>query len=67
MTNLYTVVGTGYACRGRKTREDAIKEAHGHYSAQLASVQANLEAIEKGTVEVFVQKGLYRETVLEVL
>lgn len=68
--DLYTVVGEplhGYACHGRKTYAEAVAEAKAHFEHTLAGAQAQLAAIEAGTIRVEVQRGRYAVTVLEVL
>lgn len=61
------VSGTvGYACRGRKSRAEAVQEARAHYQRQLEEAQRFLAATDHN-ISVTVVRGLYRETLLEYL
>lgn len=66
--DLYTVVSTlgvaGWACRGRKTRADAVAEAKGMFEHARDEAQKCLDAIESGTVDVVVQRGYHRPEVI---
>lgn len=69
--DIYTVVSTpgvtGWACRGRKTRSDAIAEAKRMFEHARDEAQRCLDAITNGTIEVVVQRGYYRPERIEVL
>ncbi len=67
MNNIYTVVGEGYACNGRKTRAEAIAEAKAHFLYVKAKAEKELAAIADGSVVVAVQRGWHVPTTLEVL
>lgn len=69
--DIYTVVSTpgatGWACRGRKTRLEAIAEARVMFEHTRDEAQRNLDAIENGTVDTVVQRGYHSVEVIEVL
>lgn len=72
MSDLYTKVRapaphfTGYACNGRKTREEAIAEARACYEHQLKEARYFL-AMTDDDFAVRVVRGLYREKLIEEL
>lgn len=65
--DLYTIVGDGYACNGRKTRAEAIAEASAHFVAKRDAAQRNLDAIADGTIVVAIQRGWHVSTIIEIL
>lgn len=69
MSRVYTVVATPggeYACHGRVSREDAIKEVRACYQHRLERCQQFL-AKSDDEIHVEVVRGLYRRKSLEVL
>jgi hypothetical protein len=71
MSDIYTYVGGGmgiasYACHGRKTRAEAIKEARSMYERQREEADEFL-ALSDEQFRVIVQRGYHRPKTIEVL
>lgn len=70
MADLYThVENSGYLCRGRKTRAEAIAESRQAAAWALAEAQERVNALNVPDDEllVVIQRGSIVERVLEVL
>lgn len=74
--SIYTVVrarplpeisSPGYACLGRKTRQEALNEAQAHFTRIRDEAEFMLGEIEDGDALVTIEDGYRRTVVLETL
>lgn len=69
MSDIYTIVdgpGAGYACNGRKSRDEAIAEAREYYSLRLVEIMEFLRQ-PISSMNVRVVRGINTQRLVEEL